>query len=92
MDAEKKKQIITRLNNIEGHIRGIKRMVEDDAYCIDIMNQVRAVQMALEKVNAITLENHMNTCVTTAVRSDNPKERERVIQEIIDVFKKTGKL
>lgn len=92
MEADKKKEILNRLKSVEGHIRGIQKMVEDDLYCIDIMNQVKAVQKALEQVNVLTLENHMNSCVTAAVRSENEKERAKVIQEIIDLFKMTGKL
>ncbi len=92
MEAEIKKDVLRRLRSIEGHVRGITRMVEDDAYCIDIMRQVHAVQQALEKVNARVLENHLNTCVTTAVRSEKPEERERVLKEIVSVFEETGKL
>ncbi len=92
MQPEVKQDIIKRLKSVEGHVRGIARMVEQDAYCIDIMRQIHAVQRALEKINARVLENHLNTCVTTAVRSDDPKERERVMKEIVSVFEETGKL
>ncbi len=92
MDPAVKRDVLKRLRTIEGHIRGIARMVEEDAYCIDIMRQVHAVQQALERVNARVLENHLNTCVTTAVRSDNPEERDRVLREIVSVFEETGKL
>lgn len=92
LDPEKKQTLINRLKSIEGHIRGIERMVEDDAYCMDILKQVKAVQQALERVSALTLENHLNTCVTTAIRSDDQGEKERVVGEIMDVFKATGKL
>ncbi len=66
-------------------------MVRSDAYCIDIVNQIVAVQRALEKVNTLVLDRHLHTCATTAIRGDNPDERERVIGEILDVFKSTGK-
>lgn len=92
MDPQVKKEVIKRLRSIEGHVRGIARMVEEDAYCIDIMRQVHAVQKALERVNALVLENHLNTCVTTAVRSEDPQERDRVLREIVSVFEETGKL
>jgi CsoR family transcriptional regulator, copper-sensing transcriptional repressor len=92
VDATKKKAVLNRLKNTEGHIRGIQRMVEEDAYCIDIMKQIKAVQKALERINAMTLENHLETCVTTALRSEDVDERERVIDEVVDVFKATGKL
>ena len=92
MQAEVKKDVVNRLRSIEGHVRGIERMVDDDAYCIDVMKQVKAVQNALERVNSMILANHLNTCVTTAIRSEEENERERVIEEIIQVFDATGKL
>jgi DNA-binding FrmR family transcriptional regulator len=67
-------------------------MVEEDAYCIDIMNQNLAVQRALEKVNGLILERHLQTCVTTAIQGDDPAERERVISEIMSVFEAKVKL
>jgi len=92
VDETRKAEIRNRLKSVEGHVRGIQRMVEEDAYCIDIMKQIKAVQQALERVNALILENHLNTCVTTALRSEDIQERERVIDEIVDVFRATGKL
>jgi DNA-binding FrmR family transcriptional regulator len=67
-------------------------MVENEEYCVDIVNQILAVQRALQKVNGLVLERHLNTCVTTAIRGDDPDERERVIGEIMGVFEATGKL
>ena len=84
--------ILNRLKSIEGHIRGIERMVEDGQYCVDIANQILAVQRALHKVNGMILDRHLHTCVTTAIRGDDPDERERVIEEIMGVFEATGKL
>ncbi|MEJ2305857.1 MAG: metal-sensitive transcriptional regulator, partial [Anaerolineales bacterium] len=69
-----------------GHVRGIERMVENDAYCIDVIRQIQAVQAALNKVSTMVLEGHLNSCLITAVRGDNPDERERVLKEISDVF------
>lgn len=77
---------LARLKTVEGHIRGIERMVEDGAYCIDVIRQIQAVQSALNKVSAMILENHMNSCLITAVRGDDPEERERVLREISEVF------
>ena len=84
--------ILNRLKSIEGHVRGIERMVENGEYCMDIVNQVLAVQRALQKVNGLVLNRHLHTCATTAIRGDNPDERERVISEIMSVFDATGKL
>lgn len=92
MREEQKREVLARLKSIEGHVRGVQRMVEEDQYCIDIIRQTLAIQRALEKVNGLILENHLQTCVTTAIRSDDPAERERVISEILDVFDATAKL
>jgi len=80
-----------RLKNVEGHIRGIRRMADEHAYCIDIIRQIQAVQAALNKISAAILEQHLNTCLTTAVRGDDPDERERVLKEIADVFEMATK-
>jgi len=85
-------EVIRRLKSIEGHIRGIQKMVQSDVYCIDILKQIKAVKQALERVGAITLETHLQTCVTEGLRSDDLVERERVIGEIVEVFNATGKL
>jgi DNA-binding FrmR family transcriptional regulator len=87
MDETGRKQVVRRLQSIEGHIRGIQRMVDENTYCIDTMKQINAVQAALTKVNQMILEEHLNTCVTSAIRGDDPQERERVLREIGDVFK-----
>lgn len=75
-----------RLKNIEGHIRGIHRMVEDDAYCIDVIKQIIAVQAALNKVSSIILEGHLNSCLITAIRGESEKDREKVLGEIVNIF------
>ncbi len=83
---------LRRLKTIEGHMRGIIHMVEGDAYCIDVIRQIQAVEGALNKVSAQILENHLNSCVITAIRGENPKERERVLKEISDVFEQANKV
>lgn len=77
---------IQRLKSIEGHVRGIERMVEEDTYCIDVIRQIQAVQAALDKVSNLILDNHLNSCLITAVRGDDPEDRERVLKEISEVF------
>jgi CsoR family transcriptional regulator, copper-sensing transcriptional repressor len=79
-------EAVKRMKTIEGHVRGIERMLEDQAYCIDVIRQIQAVQAALNKVSTQILEEHMNSCLITAVRGDNPDERERVLKEITQVF------
>jgi len=81
-----------RLKTIEGHIRGIQRMIEEEDYCVDIISQIHAVQSALNKVSTMILEDHLNTCLISAVQGDDIEERERVLQEIIDVFDAAAKV
>jgi DNA-binding FrmR family transcriptional regulator len=79
-------RIVQRLKSVEGHIRGVQKMVEEDTYCMDIVNQIQAVQAALNKVSSLILDRHLHTCVTTAIRGDDADERERVINEVLSVF------
>ena len=92
MEGSQKSDVLNRLKSIEGHVRGIERMVEDDAYCIDVIKQTIAVQRALDKVNGLILQNHLETCVTTAIRGEEARERERVIGELLEVFETASKL
>ena len=82
----KNEDALKRLKIIAGHLGGVVRMVEQDAYCIDVIRQIQAVEAALNKVSTAILENHLNSCVTTAIRGQDPAERERVLKEITDVF------
>ncbi len=84
--------VLKRLKIVEGHLKGVIRMVEEDAYCIDVIRQVQAVQAALNKVSSQILENHLNSCVITAIRGEDPSERERVLSEITDVFETATKV
>ena len=86
MDDQQKKAIALRLASAAGHLKGVQRMVEEDVYCIDIIQQIQAVQAALNKVNTLMLENHLRTCVTTAIQGDDAGEREAVLEEITSVF------
>lgn len=76
------------MNYLIGHLEGVKRMIENDKYCIDIILQNEAVISALKKVNEMILENHLNTCVTEAIKNKDEKERKKKIKELLDLFKK----
>jgi CsoR family transcriptional regulator, copper-sensing transcriptional repressor len=84
--------VLRRLKTIEGHLKGVVRMVEEDAYCIDVIRQIQAVEAALNKVSAQILEEHLNSCVITAIRGDSERERERVLKEISEVFEMSNKV
>jgi len=83
---------IRRLKTIEGHLRGVIRMVEEDLYCIDIIRQIQAVEAALNKVSSKILEDHLNSCVITAIQGNDKKERECVLKEITEVFEMSTKV
>ena len=91
METNDRTATINRLKSIAGHVNGIAAMVEQERYCIDIIKQIQATQAALAKVSQMILDNHLRTCLTTAVRGDDPNERERVLAEISDVFSLTSR-
>lgn len=82
----------SRLLSIAGHVNGIVRMLEEDEYCIDIIHQIQAVQAALDKVNVLLLDDHMEHCVSDAMRSQDPSEQDRVLVELHDVFAVRSKI
>ncbi len=79
-------QILNRLKSVDGHLRGVIKMVDEDAYCMDVIKQLQAVQGAIGRVNALLLQDHLQTCVTTAIRGEAAGERERVIGELLSLF------
>ena len=88
----KHESALRRLKTVEGHIRGIQRMIEEDAYCIDVIRQIQAIEAALNKVSTRILEGHLNSCVITAVQGEDQSERERVLREITEVFEMSTKV
>ncbi len=92
MDAPTRKKITRRIASAAGHLKGIERMVEDDNYCVDVIRQIQAVKAALDKVNTLILDNHLQTCVTEAIRGDDPTEREEMLKELTAVFETQAKI
>ena len=92
MSSKSKDDTLRRLKSIAGHVKGIEKMVDEDAYCIDVIKQIQAVQAALNKVSTGILDGHLHTCLTTAVRGEDADERERVLAEIADVFEMATKV
>ena len=91
MDDSTKTAVTRRLASAAGHIKGIERMVDEDAYCIDVIQQLHAVQAALNKISTMVLDSHLNSCVITAIQGEDPDERERVLQEVTSVFAMSSK-
>ncbi len=86
-----KKHILNRMHYVSGHINGVAKMIENDKYCIDIIQQNQAVCAALEKINKLILENHLNTCVASAIQGNDVKKRQTKIKEIVEIFNKNKK-
>ena len=80
--------LVKRLHRIEGQVRGIERMVEDDRYCIDILTQVAAVNTALESLAFKVLDDHVNHCVSDALASGNPKEAAAKSKELMEAVQR----
>lgn len=85
----RKRDALNRLKTVRGHLDGIIRMVESDAYCVDVMKQVSAAQASLERVNRIMLRNHLETCFSDAVRAGGGAE---AIEELVGAVKFTPAL
>ena len=83
-----KKQILNRINYIRGHLDGVRKMVRDNKYCIDVILQNEAVIAAVKKINKIILENHLNTCVTRAIKGKSGRERKKKIKELLKIFER----
>ncbi|MBN8997279.1 MAG: metal-sensitive transcriptional regulator [Rhizobiales bacterium] len=91
MQPETKEIVRKRLNRVEGQVRGIARMVEEDRYCIDIVTQIGAVRAALRRIEEEVLRDHVGHCVEHAIRSGKPEEQRRKIAELMEVFGRTDR-
>jgi DNA-binding FrmR family transcriptional regulator len=88
MQPEKQKEVLKRLAFIEGHLQGVRRMVEGDQYCVDILKQTYAVRRAIEKMEAIMLDGHLHTCVVEGIREGRD---EAVLAELNELYEMAGK-
>lgn len=88
MDQAVAKKACTALKRIEGQVRGVNKMIEEDRYCIDVVTQIEAVRAALAKVEADLLRQHLQHCVHHAMNSKDKSDQTRVIEELVGVFRK----
>ena len=86
LDEKQKKLVRDRLSRVQGQIGGVMKMVEADRYCVDILNQTAAVVSAIRNVENIVLENHLNTCVADAMRSNDPDEQNEKTTEVMKII------
>ena len=88
VDSSAKPDILRRLAYIDGHLQGVKRMVEEDKYCVDVLKQTYAVRRAIEKLEAMVLENHLQGCVVSGIKEGREDD---VIGELIDLYELAGR-
>ena len=92
MSKQSKASCLKRLSRIEGQVRGLARMVEEDRYCIDVVTQISAVRAALRRVEEEVLRDHIGHCVEHAIVSGDAAEQRRKIAELMDVLSRSGAL
>lgn len=80
-----KERVIHRLKIINGHLKKVMRMVDEDAYCIDVIHQSQAIQRSLRELDNLILENHLQTCVVSDIKANN---HQKAIEEVMNVFTK----
>ncbi|MAE57764.1 MAG: transcriptional regulator [Halobacteriovorax sp.] len=88
--ADHKSQI-SRVNRIEGQVRGVKNMIDEGKYCVDILTQIKAIRSALKSLELQILEGHANHCLLNAVNSGSKKEAKEKINEVMELIKKSSK-
>lgn len=86
MDEKVKKSQLARLGRIEGQVRGVARMIEEDRYCIDVLTQIRAVRAALDRVEQEILSDHLQHCVAHAFHAGSERDRQDKIDELLEVL------
>jgi len=86
--GDAKKDVLRRIAYVEGHLQGVRRMVDEDQYCVDILKQTYAVRRAIEKLEAIILEGHLHGCVVAGIREGR---EDAVVGELIDLYELAGR-
>lgn len=86
MKTDTKDAALKRLARIEGQVRGVSKMIDQDRYCIDVVRQVQAIKAALGGLEKIVLDDHLETCVDHALTSDNVKDRREKVEELVAVL------
>ena len=91
MDKDSKASTLKRLNRVEGQVRGLARMIDDNRYCIDIVTQIGAVRAALRRVEEEILRDHVAHCVQHAIASGDKADQRRKVAELMDVMGRSGR-
>jgi DNA-binding FrmR family transcriptional regulator len=88
---DNKPRLLNRLRRLEGQVRGVARMVEDDRYCIDILTQTQAIRAALARVEAELLRDHVDRCIRSAFTSGDKDDQRQKIEELVEVLQRTAR-
>ena len=91
MQRQDKPRLLNRLSRIEGQVRGIARMVEEERYCIDVLTQVQAVRAALNRVESEMLKEHLGHCIEAAIAGGDPAEQRAKSRELIELLERTSR-
>ncbi len=83
-----RREVLARLRSIAGHLRGVEKMVEEDKYCVDVLRQTMAIEKAMQRVDELVLEGHLETCVADAFREGRSQ---RTVGELLDIFRTSRK-
>lgn len=92
MKQNVKKECLKRMNYLRGHLEGVRKMIEKDSYCIDIIKQNKGVISALHKVNELILGSHFDTCVVGASLGKNKSKQRGMVQELMGIYKTSNKI
>jgi len=91
MHKNDKPKLLNRLSRVEGQVRGIARMIDEDRYCIDVVTQLQAVRAALSRVESELLKDHLGHCIETAITGGDPDEQRRKAGELIQLLERTAR-
>jgi len=92
MDPETREEALRRLRSIEGHIRGVERMLEEDRTCLEIVRQTLAIRRALDKVSQLLVSSQLRCCLVAEAEDSGSAERERAVQDLLEVLELSGLL
>jgi DNA-binding FrmR family transcriptional regulator len=91
LEQEKKLGLVNRLRRVEGQVRGVARMLEEDRYCIDVLNQLQAIRAALNRVETVMLKAHLNHCIESAIVSGDQAEQREKAGELIELLERSSR-
>lgn len=84
MKEDTRKDVVARLRSIQGHLRGVEKMVAEDKYCVDVLRQTMAIEKAMQRIDELILEGHLETCVADSFREGRSKN---TVAELVDIFR-----